>query len=327
MTAFAGSVISLPYFALGPGQARETGALISVSEGETFSPEGEIFFTTVSVDATSVWEALAGWIDPDVEVVPEEEILGDQSRDENRQLNLEAMDISKQVAAEVAFEHLGFDVVSGTGAEITGVAEDLPVADHLVAGDTVVRAEGTSVEVSDHLVAVIRATAPGDVVRLRVEDSDGETRTERVEVAEHPDGSGAPLLGVGLQTRDLVTDFPVAVEIDTGEVGGPSAGLAFTLALLDVLTPGELTGGSAIAVTGTINGLGEVGPVGGAAQKAIAAERAGAELFLVPSREVEEAESLDPDLEVVAVDTLDEALEALDMQGGNALDLEYTAPE
>src|SRR5690606_3334077 len=99
--------------------------------------------------------------------------------------------------------------------------------------------------------------------------------------------------------------------------GGPSAGLAFTLALIDLLTPGELTGGHKVAVTGTIRLDGSVGPVGGGAQKAIAARNAGYEVFLVPPDELEEVKTtLGGDFAVIAVSTLDEALEALVSLGG-----------
>jgi PDZ domain-containing protein len=101
-------------------------------------------------------------------------------------------------------------------------------------------------------------------------------------------------------------------------VGGPSAGLAFTLAVLDVLTPGELTGGHRVAVTGTMALDGTVGPVGGGLQKAVAVRNAGYDAFLVPSDELEEVEAvIGDDLRVIAVDTLAEALEALESLGGD----------
>ena len=116
-----------------------------------------------------------------------------------------------------------------------------------------------------------------------------------------------------LEERFVDFDFPIDVTIDSGNVGGPSAGLAFTLAVLDVLTPGELTGGHRVAVTGTMALDGTVGPVGGGAQKAITVRDGGYEAFLVPSDELEEVKAaVGDDLEVIAVDTLAEALEALD---------------
>jgi PDZ domain-containing protein len=123
-------------------------------------------------------------------------------------------------------------------------------------------------------------------------------------------------------TRDLHYDLPFPVRIDTEDVGGPSAGLALTLGLLDLLTPGSLTGGETIATTGSIDPDGVVGEVGGVAQKAVAAERAGARLILVPEAEADDARRFAGDLEVVGVSTLDDALEALAGIGGNALELD-----
>jgi PDZ domain-containing protein len=128
-------------------------------------------------------------------------------------------------------------------------------------------------------------------------------------------------MGVRPSPRGVDFDFPFDVVIDTGDVGGPSAGLAFTLAIIDDLTPGDLTGGAKVAVTGTIAGDGSVGPVGGTGQKAAAVRAGDYDAFLVPSADYQAALGRAGDVEVVAVDTLDEALAALADLGGNADDL------
>ena len=120
--------------------------------------------------------------------------------------------------------------------------------------------------------------------------------------------------------RQRQQDFslPFEVAIDSGKVGGPSAGLEFALSILDQLTPGELTGGGKVAVTGTIELDGTVGPVGGVPQKTVTVRRAGAKLFLVPKEQVAEAQAKATDgVEVVGVGTLDEAIEALAARGGD----------
>ena len=125
-------------------------------------------------------------------------------------------------------------------------------------------------------------------------------------------------MGVIVRTEDLRLITPFPVSINTTRIGGPSAGLAFTLALLDDLTPGELTGGEQVAVTGTILADGKVGPVGGVEQKVVAVNRTDATLFLVPPDEFEAAKAgADNDVTVVAVNTVDEALAALAAHGGN----------
>ena len=326
LLALVGSLfVPVPYYIIAPGSVRPTEQSVTVPDGRAFPPDdGEVYFTTVSSRPARLLPALIGWLDPDTDVVEKEVVLGDNDPDENREINRQLMANSKDVAAEVAFEHFGLEVESGTGAIVGGVVPDLPVADVLKPEDVIVAVNGQPIDVADDLVTAIQAHEPGDVVRLRVEELDsGEARRERVELGARPDDPDQPLLGVGqLVTRDQEYDFPFPVEIDTGQVGGPSAGLAFTLALLDVLTPGELTGGRQVAVTGTIDGLGNVGPIGGIGQKAAAVRESGADVFIVPETLVEQAEAHAGDVRVVGVSTLDDALEVLDEVGGNALDLE-----
>ena len=366
--------VPVPYYLIQPGSARATEPLVEVGDGGPSYPpeEGNIYFTTVSTQRARGLTALLGWLDPDTQVVDEDVILGDNTPEENRQVNLQLMDNSVNVAAEVAWEHLGFDVESGTGATILGVAPDLPVNDVVRPGDVIVAVDGHATGTSDDVVQRIQRHEPGDEVTLELqndpssiqveggEDDHGEdegddpegegedddeattstttapddepadhsdlpTRTETVRLGARPDDEAKPLLGVQLGTRDQVIDLPYPVTIDTGQVGGPSAGLAFTLAVLDVLPPGEITGGRQVAVTGTIDGLGNVGPIGGIEQKAAAVREQGADVFIVPASEAEQARRRAGDVEVVGVETLDDALRALDRLGGNALDLQ--APE
>jgi PDZ domain-containing protein len=323
-TFIAGLVVTLPYYALGPGGARATEPTVSVEGAPTYPSGDDLLFTTVLLDRVNAFELLAGWLSPDTDIVPAEEIDGDQTPEENRQLNQQLMTASQDTAVVVALERLGFDVVSGTGATIGDVVPGAPAEGVLAPGDTIKQVDGERVERREDLVAAIDAMAPGDELRMVVEDEDGDRRRVRVTLGEFPDLPGEPFLGVsGLETRDLELDYPFDVTIDPGAVRGPSAGLAFTLAVLDVLTPGDISNGVPVAVTGTIDGLGRVGPVGGVEFKALAAERAGAELFLVPAGEEDEARRrVGDDLEIVPVATLDDALAALDELGGGALDLE-----
>ena len=128
--------------------------------------------------------------------------------------------------------------------------------------------------------------------------------------------SSKGFLGVSTFTRDLSFKFPVQISIDSGQVGGPSAGLAFTLGILDVMTPGSLTGGLKISTTGTMAIDGTVGPIGGIHQKVMASRRAGVQLMLVPASEIDEARKYAGDLRIEPVETLDQALEILTTVGG-----------
>lgn len=131
-------------------------------------------------------------------------------------------------------------------------------------------------------------------------------------MGRRPEDPARSFLGVTLRTRQQDFSLPFDVAIDTGKVGGPSAGLEFALSIVDQLTAGELTGGQKVAVTGTIELDGSVGPVGGIPQKTVTVRRAGASLFLVPKDQVGEAQAKAGEgIEVVGVDTLDEAIQAL----------------
>jgi PDZ domain-containing protein len=302
-------------------------------DGTEAHPGGDdILFTTVTLSQRPIngWEWVQAELDGDIDLVDAELIEGDNTPEENQEINQQLMDQSQDVAVTVALEHLGFDVVDGTGATIGGVVPDYPADGAIRPGDTVVEVDGRPVDRAEDLARAIYESQPGDDLDLVVEPEEGRAREETVQLVENPDPfqPGTAFLGVaGLQTRDEQRDEPFDVSIDPGRVRGPSAGLAFTLAVLDVLTPGDLSGGVDVAVTGTIDGIGRVGPIGGAQYKAVAARSAGAEVFLVPAgEEGQAAEKVGDDIEIIPVATLQDALEALADLGGNALDLERPVP-
>jgi PDZ domain-containing protein len=317
-----------PYVAFSPGRAQAVEPLIEVSAIEG-GPEVEVdeatenlLYTTVSTRMEpSGIEVLLGVLDDEVQVEPSAPFLGTQTSDENRKLNLALMTDSQDKARKVALERLGFDVVSTpVGAFLEDVNPDYPAAEVLAPGMTVVEAGGEPVETRDDLVAAIAARQPGDVLDLAVVPLGQRQPIEvEAELGERWDEPGTAALGVTPVDR-ATFEFPVDIEIDTGQVGGPSAGLAFTLAILDRLTPGPLTGEEQVGVTGTIELDGRVGPVGGVRHKIGAALREGATVFLAPPDEYEEAvEAADGRLEVRSVATLDEALAALEDLGGEPL--------
>jgi len=333
----------VPYRTMSPGDVWTMDGSITVEGAETFESQGEMAFTTVSISnrRLSRLEAFFAGLDPAVEVLSEPEIFGSDTPEQNRERNQAFMADSKTLATAVALEALGYEVARPMGARVMGVDQDLPAADILEAGDLIVAVDGQSVTTWEQVVEIIGAKAPGDRLELDIErlgdhdaDSADDPDIEALTVsatlarADEPDEQGRPrpILGVFGETA-LELDFPFEVDIDSGRVAGPSAGLAFTLALLDALTPEDLTGGVAVATTGTIMLNGDVGPVGGTAQKTIAARRAGMELFLVPESEVAKALPVAGDLEVVGVANLADALAALETVGGDtrALQAELSA--
>lgn len=326
----AAIVIEIPYYAVAPGTARQVNDLIAVPADRAITPEGRVLLATVAVRRVSTLEALQGWLDPDTSVVPESRVLGDGGRRDFTRENRELMDDSKDVAVLVALRRLGFPVAEqGRGAVVIEVRPGSPAAGRLVAGDVVTAVDGTPTPLTQSLVDAIAARPPGEEVRLTVEGIAGAVREQQVVVGAAP---GAPptaggFLGVTLRTRERTFDMPFDVTIDSGRIGGPSAGLAFTLGLLDALTRGELTGGARVAVTGTIQLDGSVGDVGGVTQKTAAVRAAGADYFLVPPGEFEEAQArAGSSLKVRRVATLDEAIAALRDLGGDGLPPPATGP-
>jgi PDZ domain-containing protein len=250
-------------------------------------------------------------------------VLQGRNVSENRAANLQMMDDSKQVATQVALERLGYQVDVTVGQTVADVLPDMPADGVFRVGDTITAIDGEAFDDAGDLRRLLADDPPGETVSATViPRGGGGEKTVELALAADADDPARGVMGVEVVPQVLTYDFPVDVQIDTGDVGGPSAGLAFTLAIIDDLTPGDLTGGHEVAVTGTISGDGTVGPVGGTGQKAAAVRDAGMSLFLVPTADYEDAVArAGDDLEVVAVDTLDEALAALAEHGGNAADL------
>ena len=328
-----GFFIPTPYVALVPGSARPTEDLVEVSGLEAFPSEGEVLFTTVRLKSRpNIWEYLWLTNDDDANVVPEEVIFGDRTPEENREANLQAMTDSKEIAVSVALEELGYEAVTPTGVFVADVVEGSAAEGALERGDVLLAVDGVEILTDTELVDELRDRAAGDIVILTLQRHTS-TENEELEITlggrdEDPD---AGFLGVAPQTRlEMNVDLPFDVDIDSGTVGGPSAGLAFTLAVLDQLTEGELTGGVEIAVTGTMSIDGRVGSVGGVPQKAAAVRELGIEVFIVPRALGEsvlaevEARAGD-ELQIIPVDDLAEALAVLETLGGDTEAIEEFA--
>lgn len=310
--------IPLPYYVTGPGSLNGTGDRIVIEGEAAASSEGEILFTTVSIRQATPVLLLQGWLDEIIDVRSEEEAFSGLTRGEDRVINQKAMDDSKVTATVVALEALGLSVPrDGSGAFVAQVFEDLPAAGLIEQGDVIVGIDGEEVRTHDRVAELLEGAAPGERVEIDVRrHGDGSVDTVELELGEHPDEPGRGLIGVALETADEVVDVPLDVELDSGRVVGPSAGLAWSLGVVDALVEEDVTGGRRIAVTGTINDTGAVGPIGGLKQKAETAIRAEADLFLYPAAsdaaDVAAMEEIaDGQLSVHPVETLSDALEYL----------------
>jgi PDZ domain-containing protein len=325
VVALAGALfVPLPYFLLQPGSVRPAQDALSISGAESFEDDGELLFTTVYVDQATLATLLRGQVDEAVEVRSEEEIYGPEGRDASRRVNQQRMDLSKLVATKVALNYLDIPAeFTADGARVLELSDDSPSRGLLQAGDVITRVDGADVAMPEDIGNAVSDRRPGDVVEVTARrPASGEVEEVVVEVplGESGEEPGRPVLGVSVDPDAPAIDSPVRVDIDSGEVTGPSAGLAWSLAVIDRLTPGSLTDEGRVAVTGEILADGSVGPVGGVVQKVAAVKRAGVERFLYPAdtpeEEQEEMRRLAGDgLELVPVASLGEAVEALAPQG------------
>jgi PDZ domain-containing protein len=266
------------------------------------------------------------------------ELFGDQTPQQQSAGGRRQMVSAKQASEYVALKKLGFPIDLEPG-EIsieaivclkanesgTQCAEFAPSGKTLKAEDKLLKLDGEVIESVEDIAPILTRFKPGDLVDVEYDRPGVGVQTGTIQVIASPDDDGRTIVGFFPVDTTRVGEEPFTVNIDTAGIGGPSAGLAFTLTLIDEITPGELTGGNRIAVTGTMNVRGEVGAIGGLAQKALAVTQTGTKYFLVPKSQspesIAEARENAPDLTIIPVGTLDEALAELAKLGGNANDL------
>lgn len=318
--------VRVPYVIITPGDATPLDdSVLRVDGAPTYTHDGDLLFLTVAVSNRdpNLYRYLFARLDGDASVQKRETVIGCAGYEESGRLARDQMEQSQDAAKTVALRRLGFEVPAlPSRVQVIDVLCDGPSDGVLELGDVILAVDGTPVTTAEEVRPLIVVHPPGDTVELTVE-RDGATRTVRLELGERPappEGRTDPDAGGGyagiVSQTDRRHELPVDVTIDTARVSGPSAGLAFSLAIIDDLTPGNLTGRGDVAVTGTINEDGTVGPVGGLAQKAVAAREAGARLMLVPKDEVDDARARAGTMKVVGVRSLDDALAALAKAGG-----------
>ena len=321
----AATLLPLPYVVQGPGPtidvlgADDGQRLITVEGAHTGT--GELRLTTVSLagsptQALRLGQVLAGWADPDKQVLPVEQVFStDRTREEIDADNAAAMISSQEYATVAALEELGH--VVPTTLTAVGVVPGSGADGRVAEGDVLTALDGVAVTSFSDLSARLGAIPPGTVVQVGMIRG-GEDVT--VAITTGDDGDGGSILGVYI---DPEFHLPVPVTIQIEKVGGPSAGMMFALGIIDLLTPEDEANGVVIAGTGTIDLTGEVGPIGGIALKMIGAVEDGSTWFIAPQANCDDVAGRVPDgLEVVAVGTLAEARAAMVAIGaGTASDL------
>ncbi|KIL47608.1 SepM family pheromone-processing serine protease [Jeotgalibacillus campisalis] len=323
------SFYTLPYYIQKPGSAFALDEIVEVNEGT--SSKGDFSLMTVSQVQANIFAYIWAQFDDYQIVYPVNEIRNPHESDEEysvRQLHL--MDSSAVQAIEVAFREAQADYsFSYRGIYILNVFSDMPAEDVLRAGDRITMIDGNSFESSKEFIEYVKDKKEGEEVSIRVERND-QIIEETLPLKAFPETPEQVGLGVSLvDDRSIETD--PSVYINSEDIGGPSAGLMYSLEIYDQLIEEDLTKGYDIAGTGTISSEGIVGRIGGIDQKVVAADKQGIEYFLAPDDTIPEeiieenpeiltnyesaaktAEAIESSMEIVPIKTFEDALEFLE---------------
>ena len=334
-------VVEAAEFAIVPADAEPVRPRLEVSGVETYPSEGRIYFVTVREPAITILDWFATHDEPSVRLLSHYEKFGDQTAEERIEQGQLQMSGAKEWAIYNALTLAGLEPEFVLGEAMvqyvlclqpseddTECLEYAPANDFLQPFDVITDVDGTEVVTLDDLRPITEAHEPGDTVTITVLRGD-EVVTGEVELIQAPEGDEVrAIIGfMPVDTTRLQLPEGLSVSFSTENIGGPSAGLAFTLTLIDALTEGDLTGGIDVAVTGAIDVEGNVRAIGGLSSKASAVDQVGVKYFLVPASQPETgADSLasaravvGDDVEIIPVATLAEALEVLASLGGDPL--------
>ena len=320
-------------FAVVPADASPAGSRLKVSGLKEYDDSRNILFVTVREPDLQLFEWFVARKNPGTSgLYSYEDLYSNVTPTEDREIAFRDMRNAKNDAYYVALSKLGYPVeltpgpavierLSCFAVEANVCTKRSPAADVLEPNDRITAIDGKPVKVLDDLTPLISAHRPGDTVTVAYVRGD-TTATAPVELVAAPD-DGRPLIGVQMaDTRTIKIPSDIKVDFQTDDIGGPSAGLSFTLTLIDRLSKGDITGGNKVAVTGTIDVDGNVGAIGGLQSKASAVKQEGAKYFIVPfdqgPDDIAAAQrSAGPGVEIIPVKTLDEALAALQKLGGD----------
>jgi PDZ domain-containing protein len=319
-------LLPVPYVVMNPGptvnvlgsSARKP--IIAVSGHKTYPTRGELRLTTVSVTNPTrrigLVEALSAWFDGTRAVYPRDAIYPpQQSAKDVQQQSAVEMVSSQDTAIAAALNELGYDLP--LQIEVLDVTKGSPADGALRTRDRILKINGVPIRNVEQVSQEIQKAGAGRPIRFVVRRG-SQDRTVTVTAKASPGKAKKPMVGIQIGTG---YDFPFDVSVRLGEdIGGPSAGLIFSLGVYDTLTPGSLTGGTDIAGTGTITAQGRVGPIGGIQQKIVAAADAGAKIFFVPPDNCDSALKADvtkDEIKLVKAPTMHSAVESLESYAEN----------
>ncbi|KZE63331.1 hypothetical protein AWM68_15020 [Fictibacillus phosphorivorans] len=312
----------LPYYITSPGDARVLDPIIRVEGGD--KDEGVFMLTTVSVGTANIPQYIWAKLSDYREVIPAEEIRAEDETDEEyNQRQLQMMEDSQHAATVVAFQQAGKKVdIQYHGVYVTGIMSGMPAEKKLKVGDKIIAVDRNPVMETKKLLDVLAPKKAGDPVDLTILRGEKKMNVS-LNIEQFPkkyiqDEGPKAGLGITSPVADVSIETDPKVKIDTSQIGGPSAGLMFTLEILDQLTEDDLTHGKKIAGTGTMDLHKNVGPIGGIQQKIVAADEAGAEIFFAPVEgnnykdAVKAQKDIGSKMKIVPVKTLDDALKYLE---------------
>jgi PDZ domain-containing protein len=304
--------VTVPYVSLGPGPTFDTlgevdgKQVVDIEGADVHKTSGHLNMTTVSQrDDLTLGEALTFWMSGREQLVPRDLVYPpDKSKDEIDQANNTDFKRSEDSAEYAALNYLKYP----SAVTVANVSDPGPSVGKLQHGDAIDGFNGKPVANLEQFTALLKATKPGDTIVLDYRRENAPAGVATITLGSNPDRDYG-YLGVGVLDAPWA---PFSIDFNLANIGGPSAGLMFSLAVVDKLTTGDLNDGKFVAGTGTIDSDGKVGSIGGITHKMLSAREAGASVFLVPADNCDEAKSAHEDgLELVKVDSLTQAVDAL----------------
>lgn len=292
-----------------PDEARALEPLVVVRGERTDRDGGGLYYVAVDVRQASILEKLFPGLQDGATLVPEH-VINPEGVDEKvrRRAELREMRRSQRYATAVALRELGYPIrIEPVGGRVAATLRGYPAATRLRVDDLIVGVDGAPVTMPDDLTRILARHRPGESIALRVRR---RGRERRVVIGTVPSAADPSTAFIGVQLQEPKVTLPIPVKFDLGQVGGPSAGLAFALDLLEELGR-DVDHGRRIAATGEIRLDGSVREIGGVKQKTIGARRSDMDLFLVPGENAAEARRYANGLRIVPVDTFQQALRLL----------------
>jgi PDZ domain-containing protein len=313
-----GGFVQVPYVALGPGPTYDTLSavggtqVVAVSGKQTFKTSGQLRMVTVSLtNDVTLFAALGMWISGKYALAPREDYFSPgESEQQVEQQNVQEFKDSQSDAEVSALRYLHYPI-SVVAQEVVSKS---PADQRIKPGDKLVTVDGKKVASAEAVQNALVDTKPGQTVDIVVQTGSQAPRDLKIKLGSNPDRKQG-FLGI---TPASHADVPFKITISLSDIGGPSAGLMFALAVVDKLTPDNVNGGMTVAGTGEIDDQGNVSPIGGIPFKLVAARDAGATVFLTPADNCSEAETHVPaGLRLVKVTSLSSAIKELaDLKAG-----------